>query len=169
MKPKAKQNKKQDSQRVPRIFGLGQLDLELILALPKEFADHFDLTTINTVKDLKSLLNDHKGLWDFIQLQSSSSLINIFLYINKTYNLKSFTEFIDLNEIIYTEDDDYMKEIIKYVTEHNYLFIQEANLMKCPSKVSFTLKCGKTFKKTFSIGKTVEEPKTTDNTNLKMR
>lgn len=92
---------------------------------------------------------------DLIRLNSTNSTITSMLMINKAFKKKTFIEYLTLSETVYKEEEEFMREVVKYVTEQNYLFIIENSIYEIPSKIKFTIKLAETkdpnFIKTFEI------------------
>lgn len=153
-----KQNQSQSKQlKVPRAVSFGRVDFNFILNLPEEILPFYNLTweKLNDISDL-AFLKETKELWDSIQLISNNSLTNILMFINKAHNIKSFVEMTLFKELQFEEKENFLKEIITHVTEHNYLFLIELNMMECKHNITFTVKCDKKTK-TFDICKGSEE------------
>lgn len=147
-----KKGKAQKAQKnkVPHFIAIGKINLDLTLSLHEEWIKHFQINpdSIQEAKDLKVIF-DIKELWDKIQLTSTSPLINTLLFINKSTKSKSFVELLSLNKLQLKEEETFLKELIVYVTEHNFLFIDEAKADNTDVVVTFHLKSGK--KTLFSI------------------
>lgn len=92
---------------------------------------------------------------DLIRLNSTNSTITTMLMINKAFKKKTFIEYLTLSETVYKEEEEFMREVVKYVTEQNYLFIIENSMYEIPSKIKFIIKLAETkdpnFIKTFEI------------------
>lgn len=139
-----KKPKQQKTAKVPRLVGLGRAEFEMILHLPEDALTYYntDWSKINEISDL-AFLKENKDLWDRIQFVSTNSLINTLLFINKSHSSKSFVEWVLMKPLHYSEKEEFLKDIIGYVTEHNFLFLFEADILESESHLTFTLKCGK--------------------------
>jgi hypothetical protein len=74
--------------------------------------------------------------------------------INKAFKRKTFIEYLTFSDPIYKEEEEFMKDVVKYVSEQNYLFIIENGIYEIPSKIRFTIKLAET--KDSSMIKTFE-------------
>jgi hypothetical protein len=105
--------------------------------------------------DQKTIKEKEETILDFIRLNSTNSTITAMLMINKAFKKKTFIEYLTLSETVYKEEEEFMREVIKYVTEQNYLFIIENGVFEIPSKIKFTIKLAETkdsnFIKTFEL------------------
>lgn len=154
IKPKVKTNQnphKQKQQRAPRVVSLGSVDLQYTLHISKsDLMNHgVEFDKLEKVTDL-SFLSSKKELWDNIQISSQNYLINFLLFINKANSTKSFIELIMFNSPKYSQDEMFLKEILTHVTEHNYLFLNEASVSRGTCNLSFAVKSGEDTK-TFTI------------------
>lgn len=147
MKPKSSKRK------VNRLVGLGYLDLTLILDLTDEDIINFDieLNNINSINDLEHICK-YQLLLEKITLLSNSSIINTLLYINKSSKQKTFIEYNTFNIPKFSENQLFLKEMITYVTEHNFIFINELNISLSPCSVMFVIKRNGTIIREFFLG-----------------
>ena len=147
-------NKQSQKTKVPHFIAIGKINLDFTLNLHEEWIKHFaiEVKEIKEPKDLK-IIFEIKELWDKIQVSSStSSLLNIMIYINKCSKLKSFVELLSLNKLKLKEEEKFLEELIVYVTEHNFLFIDESKADLLDAKITFHLKSGKTNLCSIEIG-----------------
>jgi hypothetical protein len=144
MKKTSKKGMGGKPQRVPRVVSIGRIDFDYTLTLPEDYllSIGVDIETVSKAEDL-AFLKDNKDLWDRIVLSSNNGLVNMLVYLNKVTTNKTFIEMTLFNSFSFAEKDSFLKELVNYVTEHNYLFIIEANVINCENKISFTLKSGK--------------------------
>ncbi len=151
MKSKTKPKTK-ETQRSPRILGLGLIKLDFYLNLSDEQIKKYniDFSKINSPKDLVFITED-QSLLDLIQISSSDTLSNILLYLNKASIQKSFVELITLSPLRTLPEEEHMKKIFTHVTEHNYLFSNEMSVTTAPNKISFAIKNRKKLLKYFDI------------------
>jgi hypothetical protein len=160
-------NKQQQKNvRVPRVVSMGRVDLNLVLNLPDEVLNYYKIEweMINEIQDLV-FLKDNKDMWDRMQLNSNNSIINTLLFINKSHSVKTFVEYLSFSGIKYGEKEFFFKEIITYVTEHNYLFLIEEEFINSPNQITLILKSGKKTK-TFEIVKQESTLPQQQNTGL---
>ena len=144
--------KDKETKKSLKIIGLGLIKLDFYLNLTEDLIrlHNIDLSKINSPKDLKFLTEDN-NLLDLIQISTTDTLINILLFINKANLLKSFVELISLNTLRFKPDEEHLQKIFSHVTEHNYLFSNEMNLVNIPNKITFAIKSGKNLLKYFEI------------------
>ena len=118
-----------------KLSAFGPLDLELCLFLTDDDISQFsiNLKEIKNIKDCESFLKEKK-IQEQISITSKSFIVNSLLFINRAYKFKTFIELILLNEPIFSEEEDFMKEILKIITEQNFLFL-------LPNKVLDNLEC----------------------------
>jgi hypothetical protein len=90
-------------------------------------------------------------LLNFTSLHSNNNLVNSLLYLNKTAQEKYKIDFITYNEflkILKKDQEKFLSEIFKNVTEHHNLFIHEKEIIpKSISKLVITIKNNKKRKK----------------------
>ena len=143
--------KTKQPQRVPRVVSIGRVDFDYTLTLPEDYllTIGVEIDKVSKADDL-SFLKENKDLWDRIVLSSNNCLINMLVYLNKVTTNKTFVEMTLFNSFNFGEKDSFLKEMVNYVTEHNYLFIIEANVINCSNRITFTLKSGKK-SKSFSL------------------
>ena len=130
-----------------KICAIGKLDLNINLILHETIADLllFDINNINNVKDLKNLFfpiqNQLKiDLFEFVSISSNSELINTLLFINRAFKNKSFVELILLNQLDFSEETQFIKNLIKQSCSKQYLYIVENKIYDIPSKITFNIK-----------------------------
>jgi hypothetical protein len=143
MKKGLKQKKAgQKNVKVPKILGLGNLNMNFLLTLREDESHIF--TKLSEGKDLAEV-HQNKALQDRIQIQTTSSnLITTLLWINKANQNKSFVELMTLSPLNFPNETNFLKEIITYVTEHNYLFLNESQVRTDHTwDIIFEIRCGK--------------------------
>ena len=130
-----------------KICAIGKLDININLILHETIADLllFDINNINNVKDLKNLFYPIKNelkidFFDFVSISSNSELINTLLFINRAFKNKSFVELILLNQLDFSEETQFIKNIIKQSCSKQYLYIVENKIYDIPSKITFNIK-----------------------------
>lgn len=148
-----KQKGQNKNGRYPRLLGLGQMAMDLTLNLPPSWLEHYKIypDTIKTAKDLE-VITKNKDLWDTIQISSTDQLINTLLYLNKTSVTKYFVELITLNAIQLSAEEEFLKEMLTYVTEHHLIFLLETPILKTGAKITFHIKSEKTVLTSIPIG-----------------
>jgi hypothetical protein len=172
---------KEDKNSFVKIVSMGPFDLDLTLALTEEQMIRFevpDISRINTLADCKEFLikaknetkGEHRSLLDYIRVSSTNSSITTLLTVNKAFKKKTFIEYLVLSECLYNEEELFMKDIVKYVTEQNYLFVIENNLYEIPTNITFTIKNAETkdtnFIKTFNLDLQIKKVEQNQSSNL---
>ena len=136
-----------------KIVAIGNLDLIFSLELSECDMMYYNLDN-NTFDKLEGLsfLSDKQELWDKISISSHSQLILMLLYINKISKVKTFIEFSSLAGIVYNDNENFLRPILTYATEHNFLFINENNILPSnKTNILFNIKKGNEIIKTFKI------------------
>ncbi|MFO0515270.1 MAG: hypothetical protein ACK5YA_00285, partial [bacterium] len=117
--------------------------------------DENDLNiTIESIDSLEKLMfiSDLPQYWDKISMTSNSPIITTFLYINKVSKHKTFIEFASLAPISYSDEELFLKPIITHITEHNFLFINENDLVPFyKTVINFSVKKGTQIISTFNL------------------
>ena len=117
------------------ITAIGHVDMELIFNISDELmARHkIEWEKLNSAADLEFLDKDRDFLNNSI-IQSQNSLLNCFLYLNKTsqaqekFNLE-FSSFNEFLKILQKDEEKFLKNIFKNVTELNNLIIHENEVL----------------------------------------
>ena len=134
-----------------KICSIGILDINLNLILRKTQAENykFNINKYNTVEDLEDLFypkkNENENIYninyiDYISLSSNNNLINTLLYINRAYKIKTFVEFIMLNQMEFSESTKFVRKLLQEIFDRNYFFIIENKILDIPSEIKFTIK-----------------------------
>ena len=134
-----------------KICSIGILDINLNLILRKTQAENykFNINKYNTVEDLEDLFypkkNENENIYninyiDYISLSSNNNLINTLLYINRAYKIKTFVEFIMLNQMEFSESTKFVRKLLQEIFYRNYFFIIENKILDIPSEIKFTIK-----------------------------
>ena len=63
-----------------------------------------------------------------INITSNSRDINTLIYLNKTAVKKIFASFVSFNSFYFNENEEFFKDIITYVAQQNFLFIEENDI-----------------------------------------
>lgn len=144
--------KQRDNRKTPKIIGLGIIKLDFYININDDLikTHKIDLAKINNPKDLL-FISESPELLDLVQISTTDTLINILLYLNKANIQKSFVELITLNALRFKPEEEHIRKIFSYVTEHNYLFTNEMSVATVPNKLSFAIKSGKKLLKYFDI------------------
>ena len=105
-----------------KVMGLGDIDYEFSLNLSEPEAKllKFDIDQVKNLTDCKSLLQNDE-IKEKININSKNNLVNLLLFINKTNQNKSYTEFLSLNCLFLNQDLGFIKEKIKIDFEDNFL------------------------------------------------
>lgn len=138
---KTKSNSKK---QITKVLGIGKLDFTFTLELTENdsFLLNRSIESIDSLEGLK-VLSDKPELWDKISIASNSQIINSFLYINKVSKHKIFVEFAALSPISLSEEEMFLKPILTYATEHNFLFINEHDILPFyKTSITFIVKKG---------------------------
>lgn len=146
-------NKKQNETKVnietevTKILSLGSsLDLNLTLSLTQSQCEQLNInyTEINSLSQMKAILMPNcelnQAIVSFIFLSSPNFLINSLFYINRANKTKSFVEYAIPFKPKYSYEALFMKEVVKYVTQHNLLFIVEKELLNIVPSIKFTFR-----------------------------
>lgn len=139
--------------QITKILGLGKIDFHFFLELQDSDESDLDLTieNIDSLEKLK-FLSEKPEYWDKISMTSNSPLINTFLYINRVSKHKTFIEFASLAPISYSDEEMFLKPIITYVSEHNFLFINENDIVPFyKTVINFSVKKGTQVMSTFNL------------------
>ena len=131
-----------------KLCSIGILDIELNLILYQSQIEkfNFDINKYNKVQDLKSLFyenNDNDNnidYFNYIFLSSENNLINTLLFINRSYKSKTFIEFIMPNRLDFSENTNFVRNLLTDIFNKNYLFIIENRILDVPSKIKFNIK-----------------------------
>lgn len=149
--------------KISKVLGIDYLDFSFSLNLTEEELSIFniDLESINTKQDLE-FISKNESLLEKITVSSDSDLINSLLYLNKSNKFKCYVEFWSFNSFDLTEEEQFFKKIISYVTEHNFLFVNETQIAAPYKKISFKITVKGVEKKSFFFGWTEEDQRKED-------
>lgn len=131
-----------NSSNATKIVTFGGLDLTLSLKLPMTFFDEHNLNfnLIENNDDL-SFLSSQKDLWKDITLSSDSEPFNFCLQLNKATVQKVFVSFVCLSHIEISNELSFFIDIVNYVCEKNWVFLNFEDFAQCPIKILFNLEC----------------------------
>ncbi len=147
---------KQSKRKITRISAFDYYDFTFTLNLSANEASELNLSNINLTKDLAFIAKDNK-LMDKITISSDSTLINTLLYINKSNKTKTFIEITTFNSINLSEEESFFRGIVTYVSEHNFLFINEAQISNHAFNIKFNIKSNGELIKEFYFGSKPEK------------
>ena len=150
---------------IRKLCSIGLLGINLNLVLRKSFIEknNFNINDYNSIKDIEKLfyphtenneinessilenenIEDHNqkiNYIDYISLSSDDNLLNTLFYINRAYKTKTFIEFIMPNEIKFTQENYFVKTLLKDVLNRNYFFIVENNIINTEVKIKLIIK-----------------------------
>lgn len=148
-----KQSINNNKKQITKVLGIGKIDFHFFLELQEQDETDLDLTieSLDSLEKLKFLV-DKPEYWDKISMTSNSPLINTFLYINRVSKHKTFIEFASLAPISYSDEEMFLKSIITYVSEHNFLFINENDIVPFyKTVINFSVKKGTQVVNTFNL------------------
>jgi len=151
-----------------KITSTGNIDFEISLSLTKEEAEIFQVfpDNIETVSDCEKFFKEENqekqaatfgtnqfkrnNIYDYIRLSSNNATINSLLVINRSFKRKAFIEFISMSEIKFKPENIYLNDVIKNITEQNFLFLVENNFLPhLESKIKFVIKIDNRVEKVF--------------------
>lgn len=168
--------KSKSKRKVSRMVAFGYLDFSFSIDLSDEDLVQLDLKNLNSLDNIKELENLSKNNYflDRIILSSNSPMINTMLFTNKTSKFKTFIEYTSFNNFFFNPEEVFFKEVITYVTEHNFLFLNELSICPSPNELRFTIKKNGLVVREFLLGVKVDknsgdvkDNKNNDDTNLK--
>lgn len=148
-KAKTSVSKKQ----ITKVLGIGKINFNFVLELTEQDENDLNLSieSIDSLDKLK-FLSENPQYWDRISMTSNSPIITTFLYVNKVSKHKTFIEFASLAPISYSDEELFLKPIITHITEHNFLFINENDLVPFDNTViKFSVKKGTQIVSTFDL------------------
>jgi len=139
-----------------KVVGIGMYEINMTLTLSEEDAKKYgipDISKLESLKDCKSFLTlaseknseeviKEDTILDHFVLTTSNSAINTLLFINRSFKNKTFIEYLTLSQCVFKEEEKFLYELIKYVTEQNYLFVIENKILNIKSKFKFTFNIG---------------------------
>ena len=146
--------KQTSTNEIAKVISIGSsLDIEIIASLTETQLTeiNLDLNNISSLKDLQPYLTSPPSqtpsnnqtvppLFPYITLHTTNFLINSLLFINKSNKTKSFVNYIVPFTCAYPDDQQFLKEFVQNITEKNFLFIEEFNLLDITPNITFTIK-----------------------------
>ncbi len=141
-----------------KLVSTGLIDLHLTLILSEHEAEHFKVfpAKIDKMADCASFLSAQGvnlfmtssqieskklNIFDNIRLSSNNPTINTLLVLNRAFKKKIFVEYVTLNEIRFCPEESFMKDVLKFITEQNFLFLVENKfLQNSLSQIKFEIK-----------------------------
>ena len=122
------------------------LNLEMILSLEERQYESLNIKykEIEKVEDLNNFCPKNplemKKLTSLIELQSNNFLFNSILFINQSSNIKYPIKYLIPFSPKFPQELYFMYEVIKTITEINYIYIEEYNILDIKPNIVFTLK-----------------------------
>ena len=128
-KTKKNQSTSKGEGAIPRILSMGSVDLIMNFEFTEdEIIDlELEFDKLNSLTDLK-FLEEKKDLWNKFELTSNNPTLITLLYLNKVNNKKSYIDYVPLGLPTFSDEEKYFEEVVKFVTEQNYLSINESQL-----------------------------------------
>ena len=128
-----------------KMVTLGNLNLTFNLTVPPEIITEKDpeakFSDIASAKDCQFLL-DHQELWDQIEMVSGNKSLTMLLNANKISKKKVPIDYITLDKIDYTDEQQPFKDLVDQVTQKNNLILHESEVCDCNVAVGIHLTCG---------------------------
>ena len=131
----------------------GSFDINISLGLTEK---QYSFLNINydKIKDLSELKhyfnnndnfnkddsNQNLSVLSLLSISSTNSLFNNLLFINRANKVKSFIEYIVPFLPKYEFEYNFMEDIVKFISEKNYIFIEYYNLLDIKPNITFSLK-----------------------------
>ena len=131
-------NKEGDIAKIVCIGGSLEFDLCLALTEVQYKNLNIDYEKVSSLTDLNKV--NLSSLSSIISLTSDNFLLNSLLFVNRANRTKSFVEYIIPFTCKYNDDVSFMEEVVKSVTEKNFIFIEEFNLLNLTPRITLTLK-----------------------------
>ena len=128
-KTKKNQTTNKGEGAIPRILSMGSVDLIMNFEFTEdELIDlELEFDKLNSLTDLK-FLEEKKDLWNKFELTSNNPTLITLLYLNKVNKKKSYIDYVPLGLPTFSDEEKYFEEVVKFVTEQNYLSINESQL-----------------------------------------
>ena len=128
-KTKKNQTTNKGEGAIPRILSMGSVDLIMNFEFTEdELIDlELEFDKLNSLTDLK-FLEEKKDLWNKFELTSNNPTLITLLYLNKVNKKKSYIDYVPLGLPTFSDEEKYFEEVVKFVTEQNYLNINESQL-----------------------------------------
>lgn len=145
--------KKNQKKQTTKVLGIGKVDLIYTLDLTDQDCDIYSINpeSLDTLESLKFMI-DKSELYDKISVSSNSQLITSLFYLNKVSKHKMFVEFTSLSPISFSEEEAFLKPILTYVAEHNFLFINENDILPFyKTSITFNIRKGNLVLQTFNL------------------
>lgn len=169
---------KEETDKFIKITSTGIVDFDIIVSLTELEADQMMLypEKIESISDLKKFfmpinidteqmtfqteLQRKGNIYDFIKLTSNNKTINSLLFVNRAFKKKAFIEYVTMTELKFREGEEFLKEVVKNITEQNFLFLVENEFLNnLNSKISLVIKIeNKVVKKFDNICQVSENP-----------
>ena len=132
------------SYKTLKISSLGLLDINLALTLKQSEAESFNLNLDDYTQseDLRSILSDEteSNIINMITLSSNNFLFNSLLFINRSFKQKTHIDYITMNAVDFSGEKQFLKRLLKIVTEKNNISLIENSIIDIPSNILLTIK-----------------------------
>lgn len=144
-------NKQKKEKKYPNILALGSsLNLELTLSLDEKQYESIGIKfkEISKLEDLHNLFPNQSPLFSLkiqkltslIELQSNNFLFNSILFINQSCKRKLHVKYLIPFCPKFPKELCFIYDIIKIITEKNYIYIEDFNLLDIKPNIIFTFK-----------------------------
>ena len=123
---------------LPRIFGIGDLDLTYTLKTTSDKLEkvNINLENINSQDDLNLIVNE-KSLWGSVVISSENSTIDTLLNITKMAEGEIFTEFVPFEFPDFENKN--LEKMLDEINGANYLYINKAKLFSSSYHITFVI------------------------------
>ena len=131
----------------------GSFEINISLGLTeKQYSFlNIDYDKIKDLSELKPYFNNNENfnkddsnhnfsVLSLLSISSTNSLFNNLLFINRANKVKSFIEYIVPFLPEYELEYDFMEDIVKIISEKNYIFIEYYNLLDIKPNITFSFK-----------------------------
>lgn len=148
-----------------KIVGLTQVDLNFVLSFQieelKDYSLSEDLRELDSITSLKEFINKNSNqpsteknkvtainvsddfeqtILERVRLDSENFVLNTALFTNRAYKEKVFIEILSLEEPRFTGEYEFFASVFKFITEQNFIFFVESNVLPATPNVQFTVK-----------------------------
>ena len=131
----------------------GSFDINISLGLTEKQYSFLNINydKIKDLSELKPYFNKNENynnddsnrnisVLSLLSISSTNSLFNNLLFINRANKVKSFIEYIVPFLPKYELEYDFMEDIVKIISEKNYIFIEYYNLLDIKPNITFSFK-----------------------------
>ena len=143
------------SNNLPIILSLGKEIIELELNLTFEEKEKYLKSTENILIEDLIFLQHENFLWKKIKLKSTNFTLNTLIYMNKITRKKIPIEYISFSFPNLNFNENFLIEMINFVTESNGIYFNESSIFKNKSsfEIKFSLFIENELLKTFELAK----------------